>query len=63
MHLVYHGLNADFAQLLDAAAPARATNGTLRVLGVGRLVAKKGFDVLVEACGVLRERGVAVRGR
>ena len=57
VHLVYHGLNADFAQLLGEAAPPEA-NGTLRVLGVGRLVAKKGFDVLVEACGELRERGV-----
>ena len=40
--------------------PAR--NGHLRVLGVGRHVAKKGFDVLVDACAVLRGRGVAVRG-
>ena len=31
------------------------------MLGVGRLVAKKGFDTLVDACAVLRERGVAVR--
>jgi glycosyltransferase involved in cell wall biosynthesis len=28
------------------------------VLGVGRLVAKKGFDVLVEACAALQRRGV-----
>ena len=43
----------------------RPPNGdhTLRVLAVGRMVAKKGFDVLVDACGVLRGRGVAVRGR
>jgi glycosyltransferase involved in cell wall biosynthesis len=64
IHRVYHGLNADFARLLRAPAiPPGADvpdgpNGTLRVLGVGRLVEKKGFDVLVEACGVLRGRGV-----
>jgi glycosyltransferase involved in cell wall biosynthesis len=58
VHLIYHGLSADFTRLL-AADPAPATgNGTVRVLGVGRLVAKKGFDVLVEACGVLSRRGV-----
>ena len=58
VHLVYHGLNADFARLLRAAPPPAAVNGALRVLGVGRLVEKKGFDVLVEACGVLDRRGV-----
>ena len=58
MRLVYHGLNADFARMI-AAQPARPEqNGTLRVLGVGRLVAKKGFDVMVEACAVLERRGV-----
>jgi glycosyltransferase involved in cell wall biosynthesis len=59
VHLVYHGLNADFARLLQAPPPPQpGANGALRVLGVGRLVEKKGFDVLVEACGVLSRRGV-----
>jgi glycosyltransferase involved in cell wall biosynthesis len=58
VHLVYHGLSADFTNLLrsDGAGPQR--NGRLRILGVGRLVAKKGFDTLVDACAVLRDRGV-----
>ena len=58
VHLVYHGLSADLTRLIstDGAAPAR--NGHLRVLGVGRLVAKKGFDVLVDACAELAGRGV-----
>jgi glycosyltransferase involved in cell wall biosynthesis len=43
----------------DAQPPAQPTQ-PLRALGVGRLVEKKGFDVLVEACGILRRRGVAV---
>jgi glycosyltransferase involved in cell wall biosynthesis len=58
VHLVYHGLNADFARLVQHEAPATAQNGTLRVLGVGRLVAKKGFDVFVDACAELRRRDV-----
>src|SRR5687767_3545586 len=35
VHLVYHGLNADFARLLrDDGRPGASANGTLRVLGV-----------------------------
>jgi glycosyltransferase involved in cell wall biosynthesis len=59
VHLVYHGLNADFARLVaEPARPEPAANGALRVLGGGRLVAKKGFDVMVEACAELRRRDV-----
>ena len=100
VHLVYHGLNADFAALLPTApvrrdpTPAGATAavqaepvhaepvqaerawqraaaaaGTatlaadpditpLRVVAVGRMVPKKGFDVLVEAVADLTARGV-----
>jgi glycosyltransferase involved in cell wall biosynthesis len=58
VHLVYHGLSADFTRMLAEEPEAPARNGRLRVLGVGRLVAKKGFDTLVDACAVLRERAV-----
>lgn len=62
VHLVYHGLNADFARLL-ADAPQRPTPEAtapdrVRIVSVGRQVPKKGFDVLVEALGVLVDRGV-----
>jgi glycosyltransferase involved in cell wall biosynthesis len=59
VHRVYHGLNADFSRLVDTeAAPPRA-NGRMRLLGVGRLVEKKGFDVFVDACALLADRGIA----
>ena len=58
VHLVYHGLSADFERLVREAPARAAANGRLRVLGVGRLVAKKGFDLLVEACAELARRGV-----
>ncbi len=32
-----------------------------RVLALGRLIPKKGFDVLIRACGILRERGLDLR--
>jgi len=59
VHVVYHGLNADFSRLLADAAPASPPD-RLRVISVGRLVAKKGFDVLVDALALLTDRGVDV---
>jgi len=62
---VYHGLNAEFAELMArglASHDAPATS-VLRVVSVGRHVHKKGFDVLVAACANLAARGVAVEAR
>ena len=55
---IYHGLGADFSRLLRERPRASERNGHLRALAVGRLVEKKGFDTFVEACAVLRRRGV-----
>jgi glycosyltransferase involved in cell wall biosynthesis len=53
LHLVYHGVNVgDF--------PSGDARGGL-ILAVGRLVPKKGFVHLLDACRLLRERGVAFR--
>jgi glycosyltransferase involved in cell wall biosynthesis len=60
VHRVYHGLNADFARILARGGPPPSRNGRFRVLAVGRLVAKKGFDVLIDAVGIVAARGVPV---
>jgi glycosyltransferase involved in cell wall biosynthesis len=58
VHVVYHGLNDDLARLADRAPRNGSRNGSLRLLGVGRLVEKKGFDTFVEACAELRRRDI-----
>ncbi|NOT33661.1 MAG: glycosyltransferase family 4 protein [Candidatus Eisenbacteria bacterium] len=40
---------------------SRSSAKPLRVVAVGRLVSKKGFHVLIEALGQLRDRGTAAR--
>ena len=62
VHLIYHGLNVDFAELLHAAPVAAdsSEHETLRVVSVGRLVPKKGFDVLIDAVAELRDREVPI---
>ena len=55
VRLVYNGLDLnDFRfERYDDRPPV--------ILGVGRLVEKKGFDFLLQACAVLRDRGVHYR--
>jgi glycosyltransferase involved in cell wall biosynthesis len=57
---IYHGLNAEFTRMVGAGGPVASPNGRFRVLAVGRLVAKKGFDVLVDACALLAAQGIPV---
>jgi glycosyltransferase involved in cell wall biosynthesis len=55
IHTVYNGVNL-------AAFPFRNEVPTEPlILGVGRLIEKKGFAILIEACAVLKTWGVAFR--
>ena len=58
--LVYHGVDTTG---FSPSAPARTDDSTSPplLLSIGRLRRKKGFDVLIEACRLLRRRGVDFR--
>lgn len=66
VHLVYHGLDtARFTRgstehIVPLASYTEAGRVPL-VLSVGRLVEKKGFDTLIAACALLRDRGLRFR--
>ncbi len=66
IHTIYHGLDPSlFWQRQDDQLDKRKTSGgpsrVPLILSVGRLVEKKGFDVLLDACHVLKSWGVAYR--
>ena len=48
---VYNGIDLAGFQVADLAAPTPA------IVSIGRLIEKKGFSDLIEACRLLRERG------
>jgi glycosyltransferase involved in cell wall biosynthesis len=52
VHAVYHGLD------LSLFTPSAIPRVQPKLLAVGRLVEKKGFLYLVEACGLLRDQGI-----
>lgn len=58
IELVYHG--ADLAKF--SPGPPGDPDVRPLILGVGRLVAKKGFSALLDACAALRARGHDFRG-
>ncbi len=57
VHTVYHGLDTEFF----GPSPGTHKGAVPLILAVGRFVEKKGFDLLVEACGWLQRRGLDFR--
>jgi len=58
IHRVHNGMN--LANFLRPIATVRAA-GPVQILSVGRLVAFKGFEYLIEACEQMRQRSVQFR--
>jgi glycosyltransferase involved in cell wall biosynthesis len=54
---IYHGVDLGRFGAPPPAEPRAAAPGPPRILSVGRLVEKKGFDTLIHACALLRDRG------
>ncbi len=57
IYRVYNGLSLDPFRLADPAA------GSLQIISIGRLIPKKGFEVLVNACNTLIARGLQLKCR
>jgi colanic acid/amylovoran biosynthesis glycosyltransferase len=57
IHRVYNGLNLDPFRLADPAT------GPLKIISIGRLIPKKGFEILVNACNILIASGLQLNCR
>ncbi len=58
---VYNGL--DLTPFIEARSRANRIKALGGILSVGRLIEKKGYDDLINACGFLRDRGLAFKCR
>ncbi|MDX2032214.1 MAG: glycosyltransferase family 4 protein [Blastocatellia bacterium] len=58
LHTIYHGLDLSLFVPAPETDRETAAKDTPVILSVGRMVEKKGFTDLVEACRLLRERDV-----
>jgi glycosyltransferase involved in cell wall biosynthesis len=54
VHRIYNGVDVNKFQAARFEQPPL-------ILSIGRLINKKGFDLLVAACGILRDRGLEFR--
>ncbi len=62
VHKIYHGLNTALFKPAPRALKDGAEEAAVPlVLAVGRIVRKKGFLTLVDACAALRERGFELK--
>lgn len=61
VHGIYHGLDTKrfLPRITKPATNSSATGACARLLSVGRMVEKKGFAYLVDACAEVRDRGYA----
>lgn len=58
LHIAYCGIDTSH---FTPKRRARPPGEPVHILSSGRLVAKKGFPVLIEACGLMRDRGFEFR--
>lgn len=63
VQLVHHGVEVAPQVLAHPAAAPPEKDEPPTILAAGRLVEKKGFDTLIDACALLSARGVAFRCR
>jgi glycosyltransferase involved in cell wall biosynthesis len=57
VHAIYHGLDTQWF----SPQPAPSSADAALILAVGRFVEKKGFDQLIAACALLKQRGATFR--
>jgi len=54
VHRIYNGIDCDSFQSAEPSGPRL-------IISIGRLISKKGFDVLIDACASLRDSGQEFR--